>query len=610
MKRPTPPAHCRSQGRLQALLRNSQEGALIVNRRGIILCHSPSLRRRLGYSHADVLGRSIWSFIDLKESPEMPEAFRKIAQAPGASARRELRIRQKDGSARIVEGVAVNLLANPNVRGIVINYRDVTEQRRAQEALRRREAQLRTIFESMPFEVFALGPDGRYIIQNTAARSYWKDIIGKRPEEIRPKPPADVLDLWRENNRQAFAGKRVSGEARIATKAGTRWIHNIIAPIRNEGRIDGIIGINFDVTSRKQAEEALRRSQALLAQAELLAGVGSVDIDIKAGVVHRSEGIYRIFGLGSGAMPPKPEAFLKHLHPDDRQRVRSALREAIRETRAFNEDYRIVRPDGSERIVHAEGETVMDGRGRPIRFFAWLQDITERRKLEEKLLSISDRERRNVGHDLHDDLGQQLTGIAWLGRALQERLSSRGLPEARELAALVAHVDQALARVRELALGMQSVPARPEGLREALAGLAAHVRSTSWVRCRLVVDRESLIHDPEIANHFYRIAQEAVHNALRHGRPRRIDIGLARDSREVALCIADDGCGMANAARGHSGMGLDIMRHRASLIHGTLAVASRPGQGTRIVCRVPATSGRPAGPSRPGTPGRPGPRRG
>ncbi|MCX5796282.1 MAG: PAS domain S-box protein [Elusimicrobia bacterium] len=576
--------------RFQALIENSWDAVMLVGQDGLVLYHTPSIEPILGYKPEEVVGKPIWDFIHGAGSGGGPEAVRELVGKPELGGRRELQLRHKDGSLRTVEIVANDQLANPDVQGIVVNYRDVTARRLAEDHLIESERLYRALVETTNTGYVVVDGEGRVVDANPE----YVRLSGHRGlDDIRGRGVMEwTVPSDRERNAAAVADCFKNGFVRnleidYADREGRVTPIEINATVVQMGEKPLIMTICRDITSRRRAQEALRRSEAMLAEAERLAGIGSVVRDLRTGEVYRSQGVHRIFGAGKDEMPDQPENFLRYVHEDDRERLRRALQDNDTTSGRLAEEYRIRRPDGAERIIHVEGETSKDEQGRPARFFAWLQDITERRRLEEKILRISDRERRNIGHDLHDDLGQQLTGIALLGRALQERLSDQSSPEAGAMAELLRHVDRALVQVRELARGLQSAPARPEGLLEALAGLAAHVRSTAKVSCRLEADRRVLVREPGVADHLYRIAQEAVHNAVRHGRPREITIDLSEDDRGLKLTITDDGTGMLEAPKKGAGMGLDIMRHRASIIHGTLTISSHVGGGTAVICRVP-----------------------
>ncbi|MBI5243609.1 MAG: PAS domain S-box protein [Elusimicrobia bacterium] len=579
-----------SETRLNALIANVQEGCMIVDREGVIRYGSPAFLPLLGYQPEEVVGRHIREFMRPDEMAVSLPGFDKVARTPGAVSPRELHIRHKDGSWRTIEGRATNHMSTPNIEGVLINFRDVTARRIAKDHLIESERLYRALVETTNTGYVVVDGDGRVVDANAE----YVRLTGRRSiDDIRGRSVAEwTAPEDRERNAREVAMCFAEGLVRnleidYVDREGRRIPIEINATVVRMGEKPLIMTLCRDISARRTAEEELRRSRENLAEAERLAGIGSVFHDLKAGRYYRSEGIHRIFGVGKEEMPDEWLSFMRFVHEDDRDRLGVAIKEAIASGSSFAVEYRIRRPDGAERIIHAEGEAALDADGRPLRFVAWLQDITERRALEEKVLRIGDRERRSIGHDLHDDIGQQLTGIALLGRALQERLAAQSSPEAPAMSELLKHVDNALLRVREMSRGLQSVPSRPEGLLDALTGLASHASATAGIACAVEAGSAVEVADPGMADHLYRIAQEAVHNAVRHGRPKGVVIALSEDNDGLTLSVRDDGTGLLAADKKASGMGFDIMRHRASLIHGTLTVSSQSGKGTQIICRVP-----------------------
>ena len=153
--------------------------------------------------------------------------------------------------------------------------------------------------------------------------------------------------------------------------------------------------------------------------------------------------------------------------------------------------------------------------------------VTESKRLERTILEISGREERRIGQDLHDGLGQHLTGVAFMSRVLEQKLREKSLPEAEDAAKIVALVNQAIDRTRELSRGLLPVLADARGMMAALERLAMEVEDLFQVSCRFECDQPVPIRESDIATHLYHIAQEAVNNALKHGHPRRIAVRLA-----------------------------------------------------------------------------------
>jgi signal transduction histidine kinase len=180
-----------------------------------------------------------------------------------------------------------------------------------------------------------------------------------------------------------------------------------------------------------------------------------------------------------------------------------------------------------------------------------------------------------------------LTGIAFMARVLQDRLAESSLPESAEAAKIVALVNESIRMTRELARGLLPVAPKGRGLVPALKLWANEICELFQVDCRVECPRPVLLHGEAFAEHLYRLAQEAVTNAIRHGRARIIVIELALVEQGGALTIQDDGCGFDLAAANRSGLGMRTMDDRARVIGGSLNVQSAPNGGTIVRCLFP-----------------------
>jgi two-component system CheB/CheR fusion protein len=214
-------------------------------------------------------------------------------------------------------------------------------------------------------------------------------------------------------------------------------------------------------------------------------------------------------------------------------------------------------------------------------------DITEREQLEKAILNISAREQRRIGQDLHDGLGQHLTGIAFMAKVHEAKLTEQGMHEAGDAAKIVRLVNEAIHKTRELARGLLPVLSDEHGLMSALQLWASEVEDLFGVSCQFQCDTPVLIQDYTAATHLYHIAQEAVHNAIKHGQPKNIVIRLIADQERGTLLIEDDGRGISEARANTQGMGLHIMNYRAGMVGGALEVCPDPVRGTIVTCTFP-----------------------
>jgi PAS domain S-box-containing protein len=214
-----------------------------------------------------------------------------------------------------------------------------------------------------------------------------------------------------------------------------------------------------------------------------------------------------------------------------------------------------------------------------------LRERQERQRLQREILEISDREQRRIGQDLHDGLGQRIAAARLTCAAVAHRLAKERQSAARSAARVERELAQALEDTRQIARGLHPVKPGADSLMAALRELAASVSRMFRVPCRFICRRPVLVPD-YAATHLYRIAQEAVSNATHHGRPKHIRIGLDVANGGLYLRVTDDGCGLPPAAKQTKGLGLSIMKYRASVIGATLALASRRGRGTVVTCKL------------------------
>ena len=217
---------------------------------------------------------------------------------------------------------------------------------------------------------------------------------------------------------------------------------------------------------------------------------------------------------------------------------------------------------------------------------ASITDITEHRELEQRIRSVRENERRRIGQDLHDDLGAHLVGVEAMAELLQRRLKKEGHPQAQFCAEISALVNQATAKTRALGRGLCPVDLDDRGLMNALENLKKNTERAFGVVFTLDLPDDIGIRKHAVATQLYRIVQEAVNNALVHGKAQAIAIGMATASGVLTLTIADDGIGIAEDAEQGDGLGLRTMRHRANRIGAEMTVTRRQPKGTIVRCTI------------------------
>jgi two-component system, LuxR family, sensor kinase FixL len=308
-------------------------------------------------------------------------------------------------------------------------------------------------------------------------------------------------------------------------------------------------------------------------------------LDSSGKVASWNPGARRIFGFGGDeAMGGNASAFYP---PEDiaRGKPEADLLEAAQHGRREDDGWR-VRRDSSRFFANVITTALRDEQGKLRGFAQITRDVTELRSLEKELLEISEREQMRIGHDLHDGVGQELTGVAFLEENLRERLARRQVPEEAEAARIATLVNRALEQARKLARGFSPVELGPQGLETALRDMAGKVQTTMQRACSMTCQGPLNIADDAVALHLFRIAQEAVNNAVRHAKGKQIRIELTTMDGVTTLSVHDDGIGMPPKADRGKGMGVSVMQYRSRMIGGTLEIRSS-GNGTSVICVCP-----------------------
>ena len=504
------------------------------------------------------------------------------------------------------------------------------ERAHVEERLSESEARFRSIFHdaAIPMEVFK--PDGRFTQVNRA----FCELLGYSQAELLETTfdaitfPEDRLSLAREPLQNLNDGtlRGFRAEKRYIRKDGmVVWVDLSVSVVRGaDDRPLYFIGQVQDITTRKQAEASLRKSENMLALAIEAGQLGVWNWNKTTRTLVWSERCNEMVGLPRD-LEICYETAVGTIHPEDRERVRAEALVALAKKVDLEMEYRTLWPDGSVRWLQTRGRAFYDEIGEMVRITGIIQDVTERResedalrrfntqleslvdertdvikmtmrelqrefaerrRLEEEILNIGERAQTRIGQDLHDDLGQQLVGMTILMGLLLSHLSAESHPRVKEAARLQDCLTEIINTTRNLAKSLYPVELERGGLILSLQELANRTELLAGVTCRVHAD-ESFEFEKAVEIHLYRIAQESISNALKHGMARNIVIDGSVRNGVSTLTVTDDGSGFVRPEEGKwAGIGLHLFQYRARLIGAQLTVTRGDNGGCQVRCSI------------------------
>jgi PAS domain S-box-containing protein len=456
------------------------------------------------------------------------------------------------------------------------------------------EAKYRALLEQIPAVVFMAyldrGISEAYVSPQIEAavgysREEWLEDPIRWYEHIHP----DDKQRWSLEAAGMFlSGKPLRSSYRVIARDGhVIWFHCDAKMMRRpDGQPWFIHGVAFDISDLKRTEEALQQERNVVSAILDTVGALVVVLDPEGRITRFNRACELTTGYSLEEVRGK-YIWDFFLVPEEIERFKSTFSQLGADL--LPEDYQSywVTRHGTKRLIAWSSTMLPGNNGTPNYIIATGIDITEREQLEKALLNISSREQRRIGQDLHDGLGQHLTGIAFMAKVHEEKLADKRLTEATDAAKIVRLVNEAIHKTRELARGLLPVVSDVQGLMSALQLWAMEVEDIFGIACRFECETAVLIYDDTMATHLYHIAQEAVNNALKHGHARNILIRLTAANEQGTLLIHDDGAGIIEDRGNSPGMGLHIMNYRAGMIGGTLEVTPGPVQGTTVICIFP-----------------------
>lgn len=397
----------------------------------------------------------------------------------------------------------------------------------------------------------------------------------------------DELDHFRELFASIITGRIASFELenRLVRKDGTLvWVKCAlysVAEVPGEGTF--IVAQVSDISRKMRIREKLRSSERSLEQFFDNAPIGMLWLDQRGGVTRINQSLLAMIGVEEAIA--HGSSISDWVAQPELDKILALLQQT---GKANNFRARIQRADGAGVCVLVDAVSICEG---PVlkRTDWFFRDISHRINLEQRVIEAAETERRELGHELHDELGQILHGAYFIASSLKQKLKCKQIEEHVEMDRVSVCLSEAMLSVRNLARGLQPVSSMPEGLVRALEEHAANVSQLYSINCQFICLTPVEIVDPKVAMHLFRIVQEAVCNAVKHSKCHRIRIILKliqRAQNALILEVNDDGKCQIPENTTRAGMGLRVMQFRAHAIGGSLAVERTSRGGTAVSCSI------------------------
>ena len=617
----------RQSGLISSLLDSIPDIVFFKDVNGVYLGCNPPFAQFVGRSRDEIIGRTDYDLFDKRIADFFREHDQHMLESCQARHNEEW-ITYPDGRKMLVDTLKTPYRGpDGTLIGVLGISRDITERKRAEQQLAEALDLNQKMIASSTVGIAAYKASGECVFANeTLARMVGGSLSEVHGGDFRR------LEFWQESGLVQIADQVLSlGQARSIEIFGTTRFGKTLAadchvtPFVSHGQPHLLFGL-LDISERQRADALLRAQRDV--------GVGlSLTSDITVALKRFLEVAVQVAGLDCGGLYRlKPatqamelaahyglsDAFVKAVthysagDPETKlvlqgQSVFTAFRNlpAARSAAGLHEGLRaiaIIPLSHNRRVIgalnlasHTAEDIPMQARivieamaTQAAGAIARINAENESHRLERQLIGITDREHARMGQDIHDGLCQQLVSLALDANALRHRLAAARRPEAAQARRIADYLDRAITEARQLSRGLFPVRLEHEGLPPALEELAAATRDRFKIRCRFTSAGPVAVASSVTATHLYRIAQEAVTNAVKHSRAGSVAIRLRARAGALELSVTDNGAGLSAARRNEAtGMGLQIMDYRARTIGGTLQFGPGPRGGTKVYCCVP-----------------------
>lgn len=597
--------------RLQAIFDNTVGLLALLQPDGTTLQVNRAALRHCQLIPEQVVGKPIWECPMWAQSPELQESMKRklweVAQQ-GESVQFDVTQWVPEGSSQTTEFTLSPIYDSKGVMALLIlEGRDVSVQKRAERQLKELNADLESqiVLRTRRLQLLseAIAHLGEGVIISTGTGGWLhssilfvNDAVASITGFTTQTLIGSCIQLFCQDvgseeflnttELELQAGRTQQFEAVNQNAHGLPYDAELLISSIQDARDAPTIYVTIlrDVSQRKQDEALIRRSEERLRAILATACDAIITIDYNGCITSVNPATTQLFGyaeselLGENITLLMPEPFRK----DHTGYLQGYLRNRRPKIVGVGRELFGQRKDGSTFPI---GLTVGEVKHLGL-FTGVIRDLSEMKQLQKQVLEIANDEDRRIGHELHDNIQQQLTGLGLLTRSLADSLCDAGAPEAQLAKRIAEQIGHTAQDVHFLSRGLVPVEVDVNGLQSSLFELCEMVAEHSGVECELHCESQVEFTDNFVATNLYRIAQEAINNAIKHSQASHIGVRLDQQLDHFQLKVTDNGCGFDvtdGSTSGH-GIGLDTMTYRANLLNGRLIVESNPGRGTTVRC--------------------------
>lgn len=651
-----------SEEKYRSLVEVSPEAICVAIDEKVAFANTSALKLLRAKNAEELTGRSIWDFIHPESIEVVKNDIKELLEKKGKVPPRETKLIRLDGSTVKVEA-STTTVAHQDKVGVLAIFHDITERKKAEARrgvtnsllqlfaqITSRKEYLDSVVETIrdwsgcrcvgirlanadgyiPYESYVGFSEEFLSVESNLSLN--EDVcacirvVTQAPEtqdagvtnergSFRCDNTFNFVNSLSENQKKRFRGNCLKmGFASIAV-IPIRYRQNILgaihladegenrAPLETVEFLEDMAVLIGEAVYRFNVEESLRSNEERLLEAQRLAHLGNWDWDIISDKLWWSDEVYRIFGVKPQQFDATYEAFLSYVHPDDRKLVEKSVNKALYEGKTYSIDHRVIRPDGSERIVHEKAEVTYDASQKPLRMIGTVHDVTEQQKAEEEirhnqqqlrsltaqLQLTEERERRRIASDLHDSVGQILAfarrEIVTLQKAAPEELAT-------SLKEIGNQLNQAVEQTRTLSFDLSPSVLYDLGFEVAVEELIEKFAKERKIQCHFENSKDQKPLADSVKILLYRAIRELLINIAKHAKAKSVKISLARANNDIHVTVEDNGKGfdlsiLDNRQGRPKGFGIFNIRERLAHIGGRFKIQSARGKGTKVTLVAP-----------------------